>query len=242
MATLLSAIITQARRHLNEPAEITGGFWTDAELVSIINRGIRDLWRATGVRSYHKYAFTIATNVTMAANATQLSTVPADVGAVIGIEPATLTDRTGPRFRAAPYNGAKFQLARSEAAQDPSQVGTVYYDVTEAGAPIAAPVILVAPKLSSALTLRLSYVPTITELTSAGTNPIPGESDQALICWCVAWARAREREDRSPDPNWLALYATEKQDIVSTLDPRGQDEDDERDTAEGMFEAEWGND
>ena len=42
MATLLSAIETQARRHL---IETTASFWSSAELIDITNKGIKDLWR-----------------------------------------------------------------------------------------------------------------------------------------------------------------------------------------------------
>ena len=40
------------------------------------------------------------------------------------------------------------------------------------------------------------------------------------MAWTVAFARAKEREDRSPDPAWLAIYATEKQNILTRLTPR----------------------
>ena len=43
MATTLQTIVDISRRHV---VEVTASFWTDAELVAICNRGIRDLWRA----------------------------------------------------------------------------------------------------------------------------------------------------------------------------------------------------
>ncbi len=37
------------------------------------------------------------------------------------------------------------------------------------------------------------------------------------MAWTVAFARAKERDDRSPDPNWLAVYATEKSHLLESL-------------------------
>ena len=43
MATLLSALETQARRHLKETS---ASFWSSDELIDIANKGIKDLWGA----------------------------------------------------------------------------------------------------------------------------------------------------------------------------------------------------
>ena len=81
--------------------------------------------------------------------------------------------------------------------------------------------------MSAALTLNLWYVPTLGvsqyQLLTA-TNPIPGESDQALVTWIIAYMRAKERDDRSPDPSWLAVYATEKNNLLASLTPRQEAE------------------
>ena len=73
-------------------------------------------------------------------------------------------------------------------------------------------------------------------MTSASNNPIPGESDNAVVAWTVAYARAKEREDRSPDPNWLAVYATEKQHLLQSLGLRQLQEPE---FADAMFMSYW---
>jgi hypothetical protein len=124
------------------------------------------------------------------------------------------------------YNSADFTNARSRTAQDPTSGLTVFYTLTQAGAPVGAPTVLTAPPLSSAVNLRFVYVPTIAAKIAADNNPIPGESDNALVAWTVAYARAKEREDRSPDPNWLTVYRTEKDNLLTRLTPRQTQEPD----------------
>jgi hypothetical protein len=87
---------------------------------------------------------------------------------------------------------------------------------------VGAPTVHVGPQLSTALPLRFVYIPTLDtdDLEAGDSNPIPGESDNALWAWTVAYARAKEREDRSPDPNFLAIYATEKQNLLTRSTPR----------------------
>lgn len=224
MATLLSALETQARRHLLEP---TAGFWSSAELIDIMNQGIKDLWGAA-IDLHQEHWFTNdATNVTLAADTATLSGVPTDVFRVLLIEPRVVTSGTTGRdthFVSKDYNSREFIAARSISAQDAnvSGGGIVYYAVTQAGAPVGAPTIYVAPQLTAALNLRLVYIPIQAAVAASGNNPIPGESDNALIAWTIAYARAKEREDRSPDPNWLAVYGTEKQNIMVRLAPRDE--------------------
>ena len=50
--------------------------------------------------------------------------------------------------------------------------------------------------------------------------PLPGHPDYALMCFTIAYARSREREDRSPDPTWLAHYSSHKSNIIGSLTPR----------------------
>jgi hypothetical protein len=235
MATTIAALIVQVRAHLNEP---TASFWTDAELTSILHNGVRDLWRAIN-DNFQNYFLTIdATNVSMAAGATTLTGVPADVSIVRLIEPRSLTSYPFVKFLHRPYDHPDFQAARAAGTFDPSQLGTIYFDISDAGAPVAAPTIRVAPSISAALLLTLGYVPTL-KYSGVGAftdNPVPGESDQALVNWGVAYARAKEREDRSPDPAWVQMYSAEKQNILTSLTPRQtQDET----VAEGMFEDSW---
>lgn len=233
MATTIQTIVDIARRHL---LETTASFWTDAELVALANRGIRDLWRAIN-DNYQDYFLTNdASNVSMAASSSTLTGVPADVGIVRAIEPRVLTTYPTLHFRPKNYTHPDFMAARSMDAQDPSFGGTVWWHVVGAGGPVAAPTIYVAPQLTIAVDLRLVYVPIIAEKVIGNDNPIPGESDNALVAWVVAFARAKEREDRSPDPAWSAIYSTEKQNILISLTPRQTDEDD---IAEALFEGYW---
>lgn len=234
MATTLQTIVDITRRHLNAPAA-TETFWTDAELVAIINRGIRDLWRSIN-DNFQDYFLTVdSTNVSLAAGAGQLTGVPAGVSIIRALEPRTLSTAQIV-FRPKPYDHADFQSARAATAINPSQGGTVWWHVIGAGAPVAAPTILVAPTLASTLNLTLIYVPTIDDVAIGANNPIPGESDNALVAWAVAYARAKEREDRSPDPAWISVYGTEKQEILVGLTPRQTEEED---VVEAMFEQYW---
>ena len=75
-----------------------------------------------------------------------------------------------------------------------------------------------------ALTLRFVYIPTLAALTSASNNPIPGDSDLAIVAFIVAYASAKGKEDRSPDANWLTIYATEKKSIEVAATPRQEQE------------------
>lgn len=226
MATLLSALETQARIPLKE---VTASYWTSADLIAICNRGIKDLWGGIVDLNQEHYLTVDITNVSLAAAGTSLTGVPTDVFRVHLIEPRDTTDAgSTPRVLFVPrdYNSHEFINARAQTAQDPANGIQIYYTVTQAGAPVGAPTVLVAPSISSAMSLRFVYVPTIADLAAAGTNPIPGESDNALIAWIVAYALAKTRPDKSPDPNWLAIYATEKQNVLVRLTPRQTQEPD----------------
>lgn len=236
MATLFSTLISSARKPLLED---TASFWTDAELLDIAIKGVTDLWAA--ILDLHQEHFLTVdiTNVSLAANGTQLTGVPTDCFRVHLIEPRDTTSSGSGRdteFFPRDFNHRDFIYARSMSALDPSSGTVIYYTVTGAGSPVAAPVILTAPKISSALNLRFAYVPALAvgTYTTTSTNPIPGESDNALVAWVVSYARAKERDDRSPDPNWLSVYATEKQSILTRLTPR---QTQEPDYVEGMWEG-----
>ncbi len=232
MATLISSLVTQARRPL---LEATAKFWSDAELLDLAKHGINDLWGAI-LDLHQEHFLTIdETNVSLAADATSLSGVPADVFRVHLIEPRDLTSSGAARnlvFEPKDYNHADFAGARSMSAQG-VEGQTVFYALISAGAPVGAPVIKTAPKLNTSVLLRLAYVPTFGALTASDNNPIPGEGDQAVIAWIVAYARAKEREDRSPDPEWLAIYGTEKKNLLTRLTPR---QTQEPDTVEDVHE------
>lgn len=226
-----SAILAAARDKLLETTE---SFFDDDELLRSLNLGVKDLWRSIS-DTFQDYFFTIG-SVSQAANATSLSSVPTDVAKVQGIEPSDLSASPSLKYFPRKYTDADMQNARGASAQDPGSAGPIFYAVTGAGGPVGAPTIYVAPKLSSAVALKLIYTPTTPAMTLTPTdtpNPIPGESDDALIAWVIAHALARDAEDRKPDPDWLAKYATEKTNILTFLTPR---QEDEPDVAEGVHE------
>jgi hypothetical protein len=227
MPTTVAAIVAWARQRLVEP---TASFWTDQELTDIAALGIKDLWRGIN-DNYQDYFLTVdETNYSLAANTFTVTGTPADVFRVSAIEPRTLTSNI--IFEHKDFTHPDFVAARAASAVSPSD-GVLYWDIVGQGAPVSAPVIYVAPKLTQALLLRLVYVPTLTISTN---NPIPGESDNAVLAWIVAYARSKEREDRSPDPEWLAIYNTEKANLLVALTPR-QTADVE--VVEAMFESLW---
>lgn len=242
MSTLLSTIETSARRHLNET---TASFWSSAEIIDIVNQGIRDLWRdIVDLKQEHFLTFD-TTNVSLAADTATITGVPADVHKVYMIEPRDVSTTSANRnlhFEPLDYNHVRFQNARSSSNIDP-QNGTIYYAIAGAGSPAddsggaTSTRIYVAPKVSSAVTLQFVYVPTLAVRVAAQVNPIPGESDNALIAWIVAFARAKEREDRSPDPAWLAIYATEKNHLLQSLGLRQYQEPT---IVDGLYDAYWG--
>ena len=239
MATLLSSLETQSRRHL---LETTASFWSSAEIIDIANKGIKDLWGSI-IDLFQEHYLTIdTTNISISASTASLSGVPTDVFRVFLIEPKTISISGSYRnicFVPRDYNHPDFIAARQEGDVAPSQSNIIYYALSGAGAPVGAPTVLIAPTLSSAIAageIRFAYNPVIAAKTSSDDNPIPGESDNALIAWIIAFARAKEREDRSPDPNWLAVYATEKQGILTRLTPR---QTQEPDYVEPVFGAYW---
>lgn len=237
MPTPLSTIRSKSRRHLLEE---TASFWSEAELLDIILEGCKDLWG--GIVDLHEAHFLTVDedNVSIQENARQLLGVPADTFRVHIIEPRVTNEEGTTRrvsFIPRDFNHRDFINARTGSAFDPSNGGNIYYCLTNAGYPISAPTVLIAPPVSVAMDLRFVYVPGLgSGLTASSVNPIPGESDQALIAWCVAYARAKEREDRSPDPSWLAVYATEKQNILTRLTPR---QEQEARVVDALFESEW---
>lgn len=215
MPTLISTIETLSRQRL---IETTPRFWTSAELVDITIAGIKDLWRdICDLKGEH--FLTVTENVRMPANSSQLASVPNDVHKVYLIEPAdtgTNSSNKGLIFEPKDYNDHAFRQARSRSAIEP-QNDVIYYAITSQGAPVGSPIIRVAPQVTSEVDLHFVYIPTLGNLESSSYVPIPGECDNALIAWTVAFARGKEREDRSPDPNWLAIYATEKEHLLQSL-------------------------
>lgn len=223
------------------PTTASGGiFWTDDELVLIITNGCYDLWAAILDLHAEHYLTVDVTNVSLAADATSLTGVPATCFRVHQIEPRDTTSAGNSRgfiFTPKKYNSPDFQNARTRSAVSSTAIDEIFYSVSGEGSPVGAPTILVAPSVDTAITIRLAYNQSLgapSTFSTSSTNPIPGFSDQALIDWCVAYARAKERDDNSIDPNWITAYSTEKQHILTRLTPR---QSQEPDTVEGMFEG-----
>lgn len=205
-----------------------GQFWSDEELLGIMILGAKDLWRSF-IDLHQEHFFTVDDqHVTLPIGASQLDGIPANVHRVLLLASRNAAPTSPPalvKLQPQKYNSPEFLGALNAAAIDPSQGGTVYYDVTGAGAPTGAPTIYTAPTVSAVLPIRLVYIPTLSgSLTFADQNPVPGESDAALIAYTVAFALAKDREDRSPDPNWLAVYSTEKNSCLVASTPRQEQE------------------
>lgn len=217
---------------------IASPFWTEQELHDMIVLGAKDLWRA--IIDLHQGHFTTIdeTNVSAAANTSALTGVPTDCFRVLMVEPRDLASSNDSRwtyFKPKQSHSLAFQSARAEQANNPSSLNRlVYYDILNAGSPVAAPSIVIAPTLSSALTLRLIYVHVLPVLIESNDNPIPGESDNALVSWATAYALAKQSPERMPDAAWLAIYSTDKQSLLTALTPRQEQEEE---IVEGLFDG-----
>lgn len=211
-------LITQVRNRLIEPIP---KFWTDQELVDIMNNGVKDLWRDI-VDLKQEHFLKVNNSVFLAPSTGQLSNLPSDIHKIYLIEPLDSSDdgpNPGLYFMPEDYNSEKFRFARSRPAMDPTN-DNVYWDIHGAGAPdFTTPIIRIAPQVTSTVYISFVYVPTLPALTTdaSSVNPVPGESDECLITWTLAFARAKERDDRSPDPSWLSIYSTNKQHLLQSL-------------------------
>ncbi len=229
---------------------IVAPFWTEDELLQLIIAGCKDLWKSiVDLHQGHFVRFVDSTSTPVGtltlpagvnARMTFMTGVPTDCFRIMNIEPENLTNSNASGliryFKPSQMNSRDFQAARAMTIQDSGSYLTIFYDILNAGSPVAAPQIVTAPPVSSAIALRLMYVYTLPTLLDTDNNPIPGESDNALIAWTVAYAKAKEQdtENRVPDPGWLAVYNTEKQGLLVTLTPRQEQEEE---VAEGLFEG-----
>src|SRR3990167_149179 len=199
MATTLSSLETVVRRHLKEAS---ASYWSQAELLQHFNDGTKNIWGAI-IDLFEEHYLTVdETLVSLAAEGTSLTGVPADTFRVHLIEPRdTTATGSSPHtlFVRKEYNSPEFINARAMSSQDPGVGLRIFYHATGSGAPVAAPTVRVAPKISTALNLRFVYVPTIATKVIGDDNPIPGEADQALVAYCTAFALGKDREDRLPD-------------------------------------------
>ena len=176
------------------------------------------------------------TNVSLAASTSTLTGIPTNCFRIISVEPRDLSSTSpgfGMEFVARDWNHVDMANARKRPARSP-QNATVYFTIFGKGPPVDTLSVRVAPQITSAVNLTLAYVPTHGVTLASDANPIPGESDKAIEAWIVAHARAKEREDGSPDPDMLAIYANEKKNTQIALTPR-QEQDVQ--TVEGMFEG-----
>jgi hypothetical protein len=235
MASTIQSLVDMVRNHL---VETTASFWTDAELVAIMNKGAKDLFRAINDngQDYFFARTTVADNVRASASTEALAGVPTTVTIIKGIEPLSQATYPNLKFFPRSFQTPEFQTARAQSAIEPRSGGNVYYAITGAGAPIGAPTIYIAPTLSTEVALMLIHIPELADFVIGGSNPIPGFSDQALVNWTMAYAKAKEREDGMPDPGWLSLYGNEKNNILVSLAPR---QTDEVEVAEAIFEELW---
>lgn len=231
MATLTSTIVTRVRNNLQES---TARLWTDAEILDKVNGAYKDLWRAIN-NTYQNYWLTVdITSMSIAANGTTVTGVPSDFTTLKGMEPLTQSLARTLKFTYRDYNHPDFIEARTMDAVDPTAINEMFVAVTSRGGPVSAPTIHVAPSPTSAITLRVSYVPTQADLAAGDNNPIPGESDKAVEYYATAYALAKLDEGKAPNADWLALYATEKTNILTFLAPR---QEMDQVVAEGMWEG-----
>lgn len=221
---------------------LTSPFWSSAELLDWMNHAFKDLWRSIIDLHQDHFQTVDTTNVSLSASTASLSGVPSDVFRVLLIEP-TNTTSTGSykdlEFVPKDYNSPAFITARRIGDQDPNTGGVIYYAISQAGPPVGTVTVHVAPTLSSALSaggIRFVYIPMLAAVAAGGNNPIPGESDNAVIAWTIAYALSKDRDDRMPDPSWISIYATEKQAMLTALTPR---QEQEPEVVEALFGSWW---
>jgi hypothetical protein len=235
MPTPLKAIVARTRTQILAPLVQTGAigpdqFWSDEELLAHTIAGCRDLWRAI-VDLHEEHFLKIDTTGVWYRGGDELLTgVPPDVLRVLAIMPRD-TSQTSPnrtlRFLPRKYTSTEFLTALGRSPFDVTLPGDVYYAVVNAGSPVTAPDIHIAPKLTGDVLVRLVYVPTLPATMDGNTmNPIPGESDHALMAWTASYALGKQNGDGpfAPDSTWLAVYSTEKQAILIVSEPRQEQE------------------
>lgn len=237
MPSSISDIELKAREYLEE---LSPRHWSSEELTKITSAGIRDLWRAIVDLKAEHFLTVNVDDVSLPASSDQLLGVPNDVHKVYLIEPRDITlggsNGRSITFRPIDYNHAYFVAARTQSPVDAGGGQVIFYAITGQGSPVGPPKIFVAPKVNSGIPLRFAYVPTLPNFNSDSTVPIPGEADNCLVAWTVAYARAKEREDRAPDPQWLQVYATEKENLLQSLGLRQYQE---YQVADAFFEDYW---
>lgn len=207
---------------------VEGIYFNTDDLIDLAIKGFRDMWRAFVDLHMDHFATVDETNVSLAGSSSALTGVPADCFRILLIEPRDTSDASSNRnlrFQPTMFKSPNMIAARARSSIDPGSGGTILYAILNAGSPVAAPTVKTAPQVSSTVLLRFVYIATLSSaLSGTSNNPIPGESDNAIVAWIVAFALAKDREDRSPDPDWIAIYATEKKSILAACAPRQEQE------------------
>ena len=236
MASTFSELQVSLRETLNED---TASFWSTTEIHDILVKGARDLWRDIVDLKQEHYLRINSTDVYLPSGASQLANVPEDLHKVYLIEPRDVSSTGGFQqvmFTPREYNHDEFRAARASGTAN-SPYGEFFYAITGLGSPTGdPPKILIAPTTDADLNVTLAYIANLGPLYAESLVPIPGEADNALIAWGMAYARAKEREDRMPDPGWLTIYKTEKEHLLQSLGLRQYQEPT---IVDGMFQALW---
>jgi len=225
--TKLGAIVARTRTQILAPLVQSGAispdqFWDDDELLAHTVAGCKDFWRAL-VDLHQDHFVGINTTVVLPAAADAFVGVPPDLFRILLLTPRDASDYNRPiRFQRASLTSLDFTSALERAALDVSTGGIVYVALVNAGSPVMTPAIYNAPRVGSDIPCRLVYVPTLPVLTADSFNPIPGESDHALMAWTAAYALGKQQDDGSfaPDTTWLQVYSTEKESIKVVAEPR----------------------
>jgi hypothetical protein len=248
MPTPLKAIVARTRTQILAPLVQTGAigpdlFWTDDELLAHVVAGCRDLWR--GIVDLHEEHFLKIdiTNVSYQSGDDHLTGVPPDLLRVLVIQPrdtSTTSTYRSLRFLPRKYTSTDFLRALSRDPFEATSPGDIFYAVANAGSPVCTPDIYIAPRMTATISIRLVYVPTLpATLSMDSMNPIPGESDHALMAWCASYALGKQNGDGPfiPDATWLSVYSTEKQAILIISEPR---QDQVPPIVQGVFDELWG--
>jgi hypothetical protein len=248
MPTPLKAIVARTRTQILAPLAQTGAigpdqFWTDAELLDHTIAGCRDLWRAIVDLHEEHFLKVDTTSVSYSSGTDRLTGVPPDLLRVLAMQPRDITQTSqvrSLRFLPRQYTSTDFLTALARQPFDVTMPGDIFYAVANAGSPVGAPDIYIAPRLTASVLLRLVYVPTLPATMDLETmNPIPGESDHALMAWTAAYALGKSGPDGlfTPDTTWLNVYSTEKQAILIISEPR---QEQQPVVVQGVFDELWG--
>jgi hypothetical protein len=207
---------------------VLGTYWSDDELREHAISAAKDLWRRfTDLHEDH-FVTIDEENVSAVVNDTVLDGVPEDVFRVLLLEPRDVTDNgaaRGLRFIPAKFNSDEFRADRRLGSVDPSGGAVVRYAILNAGSPVDAPTIKLSRALSSTTLLTLEYIHTLDDdalREDDAVNPIPGESDEAMLDWMCAFALGKQNPDGhlEPDGTWMALYEKQAGLILQASAPR----------------------